>query len=324
MKLRIFWAVIGMAAAALAGPPEQLFNGKDLDGWTMTGPGQFVIEDGMMKTTGGMGLLYYNRKPFGNATVKVVYKTGGARDNSGVVIRLPEKPTDPWYGVHNGYEVQIDATGDEWHRSGAIYSLSKSTKAMQKPAGEWNTMEIELKGQTTRIRLNGELVNEFEGSQPVPERKMWYEPVRGPRPDVGYIGLQNHDARSAVYFKEISVVEGGAAAASAGGHPMAESAILIAMYPRPKNASEFDKKFQETLIPALKKMPKLVGLQVSKGPVRALNGGEEPHQVVMLIFANAEDAAMALQSDAARAAVEAGMGWVPETTQIFGFQAKFQ
>jgi hypothetical protein len=34
---------------------------------------------------------------------------------------------------------------------------------------------------------------------------MWYEPVRGPRPDVGYIGLQNHDARSVVYFREVSV-----------------------------------------------------------------------------------------------------------------------
>jgi hypothetical protein len=29
--------------------------------------------------------------------------------------------------------------------------------------------------------------------------------VRGPRPDSGYIGLQNHDRRSTVYFKEVSV-----------------------------------------------------------------------------------------------------------------------
>jgi len=137
--------------------------------------------------------------------VKVVFKTEGARANSGVVIRLPEPPPDPWYGVHNGYEVQIDAAGDEWHSTGAIYSLSKVSSREQKPSGEWNTMEIELRGPLTVISVNGKKVNEFREGQPVPERKMWYEPVRGPRGDSGYIGLQNHDARSTVYFKEVSV-----------------------------------------------------------------------------------------------------------------------
>ena len=53
--------------------------------------------------------------------------------------------------------------------------------------------------------LNGKKVNEFRGDQAVPERKMWFEPVRGPRAAEGNIGLQNHDGRSTVYFKEISV-----------------------------------------------------------------------------------------------------------------------
>jgi hypothetical protein len=118
---------------------------------------------------------------------------------------MPEKPRDAWYGVHNGYEVQIDSDADEWHTTGAIYSLSKALKGFQKPNGEWNTLEIELRGQLTRVLLNGHVVNEFRGDQPVPERKMWYEPVRGPRPDSGYIGLQNHDDKSTIYFREISV-----------------------------------------------------------------------------------------------------------------------
>lgn len=188
-----------------ASGPEQLFNGKDLEGWKMVGPGRFVVEDGLMKTEGGMGLLYFTGHRIGDATVRVVFKTTGERDNSGVVIRMPEPPPDPWYGVHNGYEVQIDAAGDEWHSTGALYSLSKVSARNQKPAGEWNTMEIVLRGQLTTIILNGIKVNEFRGDQAVPPRKMWYEPVRGPRPDEGYIGLQNHDPRSTVYFKEISV-----------------------------------------------------------------------------------------------------------------------
>lgn len=182
-----------------------LFNGKNLDGWKMVGPGRFVVENGLLKTEGGMGLLYYTREKFGPATIRVVFKTASDRANSGVFIRLPEPPRDPWYGVHNGYEVQIDAGGDDWHSTGAIYSLSKAARRAQKPKGEWNTMEIEIRGQTTRIAVNGEVVNVFRGDQPVPPRQQWYEPVRGPRPDSGYIGLQNHDAKSVVYFREVSV-----------------------------------------------------------------------------------------------------------------------
>ncbi len=198
-------AVLCLAAAAVCAAPRQLFNGKDLSGWKHVGPGAFVVEDGMLKTTGGMGLMYYEGEKFGNATIKVVFKTSADRDNSGIVIRLPEKPEDPWYGVHNGFEVQIDGAGDDWHSTGAIYSLSKVSRRMQKAPGEWNTMEIRLEGPVTKIKVNGELVNTFDQKGPVPERKQWYEPVRGPRPDSGYIGLQNHDPKSTVYFKEISV-----------------------------------------------------------------------------------------------------------------------
>ncbi len=196
-----------LAPALLCGADDfrPLFNGKDKSGWVMTGPGEFVVEDGMLKTTGGMGLLYYSKEKLGNCVLRVVFKTASDRANSGVIIRLPEPPPDPWYGVHNGYEVQIDAAGDEWHSTGSIYSLSKVTSRQQKPKGEWNTMDIEINGQTTRITVNGVMVNEFHGGQAVPERKQWYEPVRGPRPDSGYIGLQNHDRASTVYFKEVSV-----------------------------------------------------------------------------------------------------------------------
>ena len=40
----------------------QLFNGRDLTGWEHVGPGRFVIENHMLKTEGGMGLLWYSRK----------------------------------------------------------------------------------------------------------------------------------------------------------------------------------------------------------------------------------------------------------------------
>ncbi len=202
---RVLVCLLALAAATYAEEWKKIFDGSSLNGWKHVGPGEMKLENGELVTSGGMGLLYYEPQKFGNTTVRVVFKTTGQRDNSGVYIRMPEKPHDAWYGVHNGYEVQIDAAGDDWHCTGAIYSLSKAEKRTQKAANEWNTMDIVLAGGVTKVYLNGQLINDFDQRNPVPERKIWYEPVRGPRAEVGYIGLQNHDGNSHVTFKEVSV-----------------------------------------------------------------------------------------------------------------------
>ena len=38
---------------------QELFNGKDLTGWKHVGPGGDTVEDGLIRTHGGMGLLYW-------------------------------------------------------------------------------------------------------------------------------------------------------------------------------------------------------------------------------------------------------------------------
>lgn len=38
---------------------KPIFDGKDMDGWQHVGPGDFVTDDGVLKTEGGMGLLWY-------------------------------------------------------------------------------------------------------------------------------------------------------------------------------------------------------------------------------------------------------------------------
>jgi hypothetical protein len=183
---------------------QPLFNGTDLTGWEHVGAGAFTIEDGQLKGQGGMGLLWYTGKKLGDAVIRVVYKPVDARSNSGVFIRIPEKPTEEWMPVNKGYEVQIDNADDDYHVTGVLYSL---TKALAKPskAGEWNTMEITLDGPRTIITVNGVKVTDYTEGQPVPEKKASYEPDRGRRPNEGYIGLQNHSDQDVVYFKEVSV-----------------------------------------------------------------------------------------------------------------------
>ena len=175
----------------------QLFNGKDLTGWKHVGPGEMIVENGLMRTHGGMGLLYWTAGPIGNCTIRVVYKMRDENDNSGVFIRIPIEPREPWMPVHYGYEVQIDnhpetSGEDEYHVTGTLYSLTKPLAKPGKPGPEWNTMEITLDGPHTVVMLNGIKVTDYTEGDPVPPRKFWFEGTRGPRPNFGWIGLQNH------------------------------------------------------------------------------------------------------------------------------------
>jgi hypothetical protein len=184
---------------------EHLFNGRDLAGWEHVGPGRFTVEDGLLTTHGGMGLLWYRGRTVGDAVLRVVYRVRRPEDNSGVFIRIDGSPADPWHAVHHGYEVQILATGDDWHASGCIYSLTPVSARPEHAPGEWNEMEIIMRGECVTVFINSVQVTDFESNQPVPPRTKDYEPERGPRPAHGGIGLQNHDEASVVQFREVSI-----------------------------------------------------------------------------------------------------------------------
>ncbi len=187
---------------------KQLFDGKDLTGWKHVGPGSMTVEDGLIRTHGGMGLLYWTGGKLGDCVIRVVFKMRDHNDNSGVFIRIPIEPREEWMPVHYGYEVQIDneAPGeDEYHITGMLYSLTKPLARTGKPGPEWNTMEIALDGPRTIVMLNGVKVSDYTEGDPVPERKFSFEPQRGTRPNDGYIGLQNHSDNDVVFFKEVAV-----------------------------------------------------------------------------------------------------------------------
>lgn len=189
---------------------RQLFNGKDLTGWKHVGPGSQYVEDGYIKSHGGMGLLYWTGEKFGNCVIRVVYRMREENDNSGVFIRIPIEPREEWMPVHYGFEVQIDnkpelSGEDDCHYTGMLYSLTKPLAKTGKLGPEWNTMEITLDGLRTIVVLNGVKVTDYKEGDPVPERKFDFEPFRGPRPETGYIGLQNHSDKDVVFFKEVAV-----------------------------------------------------------------------------------------------------------------------
>lgn len=187
-----------------------LFNGKDLTGWNHVGPGYMTVEDGIIQTHGGMGLLYWTGEKFGNCKIRVVYRMRDENSNSGFFIRVPIEPLEEWMPVNYGYEVQIDnkpelSDEDDYHYTGMLYSFTKPLAKPGLPGPQWNTMEIILDGDLTMSYINGVKVMEYKEGDPVPERKFDFEPYHGLRPEYGYIGLQNHGEHDVVFFKEVSV-----------------------------------------------------------------------------------------------------------------------
>ncbi len=189
---------------------RQLFNGKDLTGWKHVGPGSMSVEDGLIRGHGGMGLLYWTGEKLGNCVIRVEWKMRDENSNSGIFIRIPIEPYEEWMPVFYGYEVQIDnkpelSNEDDYHYTGMLYSLTKPLAKPGKPGPQWNTTEIHLDGPRTVVYINGIKVTDYKEGDPVPERKFDFEPFRGPRPEYGYIGLQNHGENDVVYFRKVEV-----------------------------------------------------------------------------------------------------------------------
>jgi hypothetical protein len=190
---------------------RQLFNGKDLSGWKHAGQGSMTVENGMIRGHGGMGLLYWAGEKLGNCKIRVVWKMQKTNSNAGVFVRVPIEPYEEWMPVFYGHEIQIDNMPElsdetEYHSTGMIYSLTKPlVPNMGKPGPEWNTFEISLDGPRTIVYLNGVKVTDYTDGDPVPPRTWDFEPFHGPRPDYGYMGLQNHGEEDVVFFKEVAV-----------------------------------------------------------------------------------------------------------------------
>ncbi len=189
---------------------RQLFNGKDLTGWKHVGPGYMTVENGIIKTHEGMGLLYWAGEKFGNCTIRIVWRMEKENSNAGFFIRIPIEPKEEMMPVYYGYEVQIDnhpelSDEDEYHSTGMLYAFTKPLAIAWKPGPQWNTFEITLDGDRTIVMLNGVKVTDFKEGDSIPPRKFDFEPFPGKRPEYGYIGMQNHGEHDVVFFKEVSV-----------------------------------------------------------------------------------------------------------------------
>lgn len=206
VRLLLGLVVTSFVLPAAAQEARPLFNGRDLAGWQHAGFGGFEVDDGSLRPHGGIGILWYESEKIGDARLHLVYKVDSAQDNSGVFVRIPEPPEDPWMPVEKGLEIQINGAGKSpYHVTGAVYTFSQAETQPSVP-GEWTTMDIDLDGDVTEVRINGEFVSRYVDGDEIPPRQNEWDPAPGTRPVSGYIGLQNHPQGASVYFREISLL----------------------------------------------------------------------------------------------------------------------
>ena len=144
-----------------------------------------------------MGLFWYSEKKLGDFVLELDFKCLDKRTNSGVFLRVPDMLTSDSY-IYHSFEIQIDDSSEGIHHTGSVYDAEAPRINAEKETGEWNHYMITCRGDNVQIELNGQKVID------------WNMEPRGKIRDFareGYIGLQNHDSRARVCFKNIFIKE---------------------------------------------------------------------------------------------------------------------
>ena len=183
-----------------------LFNGRDLTGWEPAEADPNTIwgvTEGLLTCTGQQGPWLRSVAQFGDFNFRLDYQVSPA-GNSGVFVRVPKD------GNHHradeikpvaGVEVQILDDADpkyamlkDYQFGASVYDICGAQPRVSRPAGEWNTLEINCKGPRIVTIHNGHKVTDVR-----PET----HPLIHLRSLSGYLGLQNHS--SDVKFRNLRV-----------------------------------------------------------------------------------------------------------------------
>ena len=184
VSLALLALALAVPALHAAEPPAKenwtpLFNGKDLAGWKFHlgkegagNDGTFTVENGILICSGKPSGYMFTEKSYGNYTLQVEFafkKPEGLNDdsefrgNSGCLIHLGEKNA---LGV---WPRSIEVQGAN-RSMGVILPIPRDLKCSHtfdreamakavKPVGEFNTLEVKVRGGDMIISLNGAVVS---------------------------------------------------------------------------------------------------------------------------------------------------------------------
>jgi hypothetical protein len=144
-----------LVARANAGEPVSLFDGKSLDQWDVL-TCEAVVEDGAILLKGGNGLVQ-TKKQYRDFVLELEWKALKPDNwDSGIYFRYdrvpPGRPWPPRYQVNlrKGMEGDLDGV-----------KAAKNPVATK--AGDWNSFELTVQGDTAALKVNGQAAWKFQG-----------------------------------------------------------------------------------------------------------------------------------------------------------------
>lgn len=194
MKKQIAFTIVAIAfcCAAKAQTGYSLFNGKDLTGWHADVPEMdtdtqaktpFIVRNGMLVSLGRPGGHLITDSVYQNYRLTVEYRFAGKPGNCGVLVHastpralykmfpksiecqmMHQNAGDFWCIVEDIEVPEMETRRgpkEKWGiTEGKERRIKNLTDSSEKPVGEWNTMTVECSGNTIKVWVNGDLVND--------------------------------------------------------------------------------------------------------------------------------------------------------------------
>lgn len=180
MKTRILMLLVCFSLSGFSQKKEHLFNGKNLDGWSIyvadpkISPERFFyVKDGVIETPGvPMGYLR-TKKEYENYRLHVEWRYPDKPTNSGVFLHTVGP--DKIWPRHYQCQLKHLSAGDfiiqdeglratvrdtDYVSTAKVKPIAPKLKpSSEKKAGEWNSYDIVCKGNTIEVKVNGVLQN---------------------------------------------------------------------------------------------------------------------------------------------------------------------
>lgn len=180
MKTALFILLVTFSLSGFSQKKQQLFNGKNLDGWsiyvsdsTIKPASFFYVKDGVIETPGVPTGYLRTKKEFENYRLHVEWRYPEKPTNSGVFIHTvgPDKIWPRHYQCQlkhlSAGDFIIQDVGLSATVRDTVYVSTEKVKPIapkmkpssEKKAGEWNSFDIVCKGNTVEVKVNGVLQN---------------------------------------------------------------------------------------------------------------------------------------------------------------------
>jgi hypothetical protein len=195
------------AAAKERGHWVSLFNGRDLEGWTLvhrSGEG-YLVKDGLLICPAGEHGNLFTTKEYADFAFRFDFRQDPGANN-GVGIRAPLEGD----AAYAGMEIQIlDDSAPQyahlqpWQFCGSIYGLFPARRGALKPPGAWNREEIRYEGRHARVKLNDQMIVDAHLDDIHDPDLLRQHP--GLQRERGHIGFLGHTAT--VAFRNIQLLD---------------------------------------------------------------------------------------------------------------------